>query len=178
MRNFWVKVLIFGTISWGVPVWAVEHPTIPETDRLALSLDELAEQQPSSTDAVIRNGKRTKTLAQPVPLEVVTRVSADVLHLDPAQLREVLLKNHEKLSVVVYAQLVGAKSGLPWRDVVKTLDGSDALKKTLEAGVSLKELYERMDHLYTELAFAALDAPLDLDSKNGKGPKTGQPQNP
>lgn len=168
MRKIWVKVLSLAAISMAIHSRAVEHPTVPETERLALSLDELADQQPSKTDAVIHNGKRSKNLPLPVPLDVITRVSADVLHLDPNQLQQVLGQNHEKLSVVVYAQALAEKTRQSWRDAIKALEGSDALKKTTDAGVPLKEVYERMDHLYTELAFAALDAPLELNPKSSK----------
>ena len=134
--------------------------SLEETVRLAQSLDELVDQQPSAADQLIREGKRAKRSPLVVPLRTITPAAAGVLKMKERELRDVLKQKHEKLSRVVYARLLAAKSNVPWLEVLRERKDQDLFTLARQEGVPLQEIHDLLDNLYTELAFAALDAPL------------------
>jgi hypothetical protein len=166
MKTLWVKVLILVCAT----LWVRGNPpSLIETMRLALSLDELVDQQPSRSDAVIRNGRPLKSEVPPVPLSLLTPVASDILKIDESQLRKLLQDNREKLSRIVYARILSDKNNVNWTEALKSLDKENELNALQNAGIPLSEIHEKLDHLYTELAFAALDAPLENPKpKRGK----------
>jgi hypothetical protein len=166
MKTIWVKVLILVSATLFV---RGNPPSLNETIRLALSLDELVEQQPSRSDAVIRNGRPSKAEVPPVPLSLLTPVASDILKIDEPELRKLLLENREKLSRIVYARLLADKNNTSWAEGLKLLDKESELNALQKTGIPLSEIHDKLDHLYTELAFAALDAPLESPkAKRGK----------
>jgi len=166
MKTIWVKVLILVCATLFV---RGNPPSLNDTTRLALSLDELVDQQPSRSDALIRNGRQSKSDVPPVPLSLLTPVAADILKIDESELRKLLQDNREKLSRIVYARLLADKSNLTWAHALKSLEKESELNALQKAGIPLSDIHDKLDHLYTELAFAALDAPLESPKpKRGK----------
>jgi hypothetical protein len=161
MKTIWVKVLILVCTTLFLRGDSANPPSLNETARLALSLDELIDQQPSSSDAVIRNGRQSKAQVPPVPLSLLTPVASDILKIDESKLRKLLAKDREKLSRIVYARLLADQTRIAWAEALKSLEKDDELNALQKAGISLSDIHEKLDHLYTELAFAALDAPLE-----------------
>jgi hypothetical protein len=161
MKTIWVKVLILVCTVLFFREVSANPPSLNETARLALSIDQLVNQQPSPSDAVIRNGQQSKDLVPPVPLSLLSPVAADILKIDESKLRKLLLKDHEKLSRIAYARLLADRTKVSWADALKSLEKDDELNVLQKTGISLSDIHEKLDHLYTELAFAALDAPLE-----------------
>jgi len=164
MKTIWVKVLILLGVGLFLQVVCADQPTLADTTRLALSLDELVDQQPSVSDALIKNGKRSKALIPPVPLQTITPVAARILKMDENELRNLLIAR-EKLSLIAYARLLAGRTNKPWPEVLKDLKQGDPLEALQKGGVPLADVHKQLDELYTELAFAALDVPLEPDQK-------------
>jgi len=161
MKTIWVKVLIVVCAVLFIREVGANPPSLNETARLALSLDELVDQQPTRSDAVIRNGRQSKAQVPPVPLSLLLPVAADILKIDDSKLRKLLEKDREKLSRIVYARLLADQTKVAWPEALKSLERDDELNALQKAGISLTDINQKLDHLYTELAFAALDAPLE-----------------
>jgi len=128
-----------------------------ETTRLAGSLDELVRQTPPFPTQVLEKGKRTRREGLPVQLERITPVAAKILKVNEPELRELLADDREKLSQVVYACLLAEKRNKSWRG--QLVNGED-LYREVQKEIPVADLYRVLDHLYVELAFAALDSPV------------------
>ena len=161
MKTIWVKVLILVCTGLLLRGANANPPSLADTTRLALSLDELVDQQPSRSDAVIRNGRQSKAEVPPVPLSLLTPVASDILKIKESKLRKLLQNDHEKLSRIVYARLLADRNNVAWPEALKSLEKDAELNALQKAGIPLSDIHEKLDHLYTELAFAALDAPLE-----------------
>ncbi len=161
MKSNWVKVLILVAAGLFVRGADTNPPSLLDTTRLALSLDELVDQQPSRSDAVFRNGRQSKADVPPVPLSLLTPVASEILKIKESKLRTLLEKDHEKLSRIVYARLLADRNKTDWVDALKSLEKEAELNALQLAGIPLADIHEKLDHLYTELSFAALDAPLE-----------------
>jgi hypothetical protein len=163
MKTIWVQVpILLGLMLFSRNGTAAQR-SVQETVRLAQSLDELVDQQPSPGDQIFRNGQRLKKVVPPVPLTTITPVAAKILKMNENELRELLMKQ-EKLSHIVYARQLATKRNELWKKLLKT--EKEFLVQLEKAGVPLSETYDQLELLHTELAFAALDAPLDPETKN------------
>ena len=132
-------------------------PTVPDTIRLADSLDELVQQRPRFRPEKYGKGVRLYAAA-PVELERILPVAAEMLKIDKADLREFLKEDRHTLSHIVYARLLGAKRSKPWKPLL--IDGEDLFLALQEEGVRIAEIHQVLQNLHTELSFVSLDSPV------------------
>jgi hypothetical protein len=133
------------------------EPSVTETTRLADSLDELVQQRPPFRPEKYGKGALLYAAA-PMDLEQIVSIAADMLKIDKADLREFLEADRHALSHIVYARLLGAKRGKPWKPLL--IDGEDLFLALQKEGVTVAEIYQVLENLHTELAFASLDSPV------------------
>lgn len=132
------------------------EPSVADTTSLADSLDELVQQRPRFRPE--RYGKGLLYAGAPVDLDRIVPITADMLKIDKADLRELLEQDRHLLSRIVYARLLGAKRGKPWKPLL--INGEDLFEALQKEGVALSEVRQVLENLYTELAFASLDSPV------------------
>jgi hypothetical protein len=92
----------------------------------------------------------------PIELDQIVPMAADMLKIDRTDLREFLKEDRHTLSPIVYARLLGAKRDKPWKPLL--INGEDLLMALQKEGVSIAQIHQILDNLYTELAFASIDS--------------------
>jgi hypothetical protein len=133
------------------------EPSVLETTRVAESLDELVQQRPRFRPERYEKGQRLY-VGGPVELDQIVPIAADMLKIDRTDLREFLKEDRHALSHIVYARLLGARRDKPWKPLL--INGEDLFLALQKEGVSLAQIHEILDNLYTELAFASMDSPV------------------
>jgi hypothetical protein len=133
------------------------EPTVTNVTRLADSLDQLVQQRPTFRPEKYGKGALLYAAA-PVELDRILPIAAEMLKIDKADLREFLEEDRHALSRILYARLLGTKRNEPWKPLL--IDGEDLFLALQKEGVSLPQIHQVLENLYTELSFVSLDSPL------------------
>lgn len=149
------KLFLVGLV--GAACLGAAEPTVSETTRLAKDLDELVRQRGQFHSEFFKNG-RPLYVSEPVELERILPIAAEMLKVEKADLRELLEEDRQALSRIVYARLLGAKRNKGWKPLL--INGEDLFAALQKEGVSVGQIHQVIENLYVELAFASLDSPV------------------
>jgi hypothetical protein len=166
--------ILFCAFACAFAVGAAETGT-NNLQTTAKALDNLVAQKKVVYREIVKPGfKPVRQAVPPLDLKKISPVIASKLKVDAAEVQRLLSNDREKLSELVMARGLEAPTGKSWRELLATYEQHE-LVGMVEKHQVRAQVETKMDDLYTELSFAALDSmgspPAGSDGKSDSGVK-------
>ena len=131
--------------------------TAQDVRQMAASLDDLLRQDGKKIVVLNLQGQPRERKASPIDLNLVVPRFAKLLEDNEAEVRKELIDQHQKPSAMVFAHLLGRKTGSPPSALLTNKDENSWIEKLQAQQVSLVQIKRALDKVYEDLSFLAID---------------------
>jgi hypothetical protein len=156
MKKALCGMILASTLTLGM---AAPETSGSEIKSTAQSLDELISQQPK-TGFVTHKGHRQERIFKPADPAAFYPALSVMLQMDQGEVKSALRKTNYKLSDLIFARLIAAKTETPVEQTLKSQSTEAWLRQLQERQVPIESAQSVFNNIYVELAFLALDAKL------------------
>jgi hypothetical protein len=103
------------------------------------------------------SGEAPEVEVRPIDVNALSRGLAPLLGTEEPFLRERLASRQYKLSDIALSHLLSQQSGRSMEDFLRNQPTGSWLDTLRQAGISVEQAIEHLDHIYAETAFLRLD---------------------